>query len=165
MLREPCLKAEPQLLQDRHKGEAMRRFAVHSCVQPQRRHGARSKSQDLVFHGFDAPSVASRTCGLTFELSGRQRCGALGLRRKIGRRPGAAGPVCHAVGAQLERGVRHHSALFGRHWLARSFRLARRAVSSMRLVRVDGVLAVETHSRMPRLAERGNALKLCVASG
>jgi hypothetical protein len=48
-------------------------------------------------------------CGLTFELRWPQRCGALGLRRKIGRRPSAAGPVCHAVGAQLERGVRPHS--------------------------------------------------------
>jgi hypothetical protein len=47
-------------------------------------------------------------CGLTFELRWPRRCGALGLRRKIGRRPGAAGPVCHAVGAQLERGVRRH---------------------------------------------------------
>jgi hypothetical protein len=47
-------------------------------------------------------------CFLTFELRWPQRCGALGLRRKIGRRPGAAGPVCHAVGAQLERGVRQH---------------------------------------------------------
>jgi hypothetical protein len=38
MLREPCLKAEPRLLQDRHNVEEQRSFAVCSCAQPQRRH-------------------------------------------------------------------------------------------------------------------------------
>jgi hypothetical protein len=32
------------------------------------------------------------------------------MRRKMGRRPRAAGPVCHAVGTHLERVVRPHCA-------------------------------------------------------
>jgi hypothetical protein len=55
-------------------------------------------------------ALDSMLCGLTFELRWARRCGALGLRRKMGRRPRAAGPVCHAVGTHLERVVRPHCA-------------------------------------------------------
>ena len=53
-------------------------------------------------------TVCSVFCALTFELSGRQRHGALGSKRKMGRRPCACCPVRHAVGAPLERRVRLH---------------------------------------------------------
>ena len=39
---------------------------------------------------------------------------------------------------------------------------ARRAVSSIRLARVSARLAVEIHSRMARLAERGNVVKFAI---
>jgi hypothetical protein len=45
--------------------------------------------------------------GLTFELSGSQRHGALAARRMIAC-AGASRPGRHAVGAPLERGVRPH---------------------------------------------------------
>ena len=45
-------------------------------------------------------------CGLTFELRRHRQRGTLGGKRKMGRRPSAWRPVCHAVGARLERGVR-----------------------------------------------------------
>ena len=50
--------------------------------------------------------------GLTFELSWHRRCGALDSERKMGRRPCARRPARHAVGAQLERGVRQRRAGF-----------------------------------------------------
>ena len=43
---------------------------------------------------------------LTFELSRRQRCDARARVAKMYRVP-PAGPAWHAVGARLERGVRH----------------------------------------------------------
>jgi len=51
-----------------------------------------------------------RNCGLVLpnvELSGSQWHGVLDSKRKMGRKPSAWWPVRHAVGAPLERRVRH----------------------------------------------------------
>ena len=45
---------------------------------------------------------------LTFEVSWRRRRDVLDRKRKMGRRPCAWWPAWHAVGAQLDRLVRHH---------------------------------------------------------
>ena len=46
-------------------------------------------------------------CSLTFELSRHRRWYALASKRKMGRRPCACWPAWPAVGARLERRVRH----------------------------------------------------------
>ena len=54
---------------------------------------------------------------LTFEVSWRQRRGALDSKRKMGRRPCAWWPARHAVGAQLDRRVRRHFCFRREPWL------------------------------------------------
>ena len=66
--------------------------------------GAKVAGRDS--HPLENSAFSRRT--LTFEVSWRQRRGGLDSKRKMGRRPCACWPVCHAVGSQLDRMVRPH---------------------------------------------------------
>ncbi len=61
-------------------------------------------------HRPERPRLCGNRVGPSFEVSWSQRRGTLDSERKIGRRPCARWGVCHAVGSQLDRMVRQHSA-------------------------------------------------------
>ena len=64
-----------------------------------------------------SPCATVASWWLTFELSRHRRWDALDSKRKMGRRPSACWPAWPAVGARLERRVRHRGCWHERDYL------------------------------------------------